>query len=105
MGATHDVIEANIPISNAYNQWTQCESLPQFMNGSRRCVNWTTSTWTGKCPSPTCLAHTTRKCTDTDDPCARRSFSGGRCVWLRPGRLVITAEIDLEHDAASPATG
>ncbi|HEY9290135.1 MAG TPA: SRPBCC family protein, partial [Microlunatus sp.] len=33
MGAAHDVIEVNVPISTAYNQWTQFESFPQFMNG------------------------------------------------------------------------
>jgi uncharacterized membrane protein len=29
---THD-IEVDVPISVAYNQWTQFESFPQFMNG------------------------------------------------------------------------
>ncbi|SDR96298.1 SRPBCC family protein [Microlunatus soli] len=33
MGIAQDSIDVNVPIQKAYNQWTQFESFPQFMNG------------------------------------------------------------------------
>jgi uncharacterized membrane protein len=33
MSMTEKSIEVNVPVSTAYNQWTQFESFPQFMEG------------------------------------------------------------------------
>ena len=33
MGKIKDSIEVNVPISTAYNQWTQFEDFPKFMEG------------------------------------------------------------------------
>lgn len=33
MSTTEKSIEVNVPVSTAYNQWTQFESFPQFMEG------------------------------------------------------------------------
>lgn len=33
MSATEQSIEVNVPVSTAYNQWTQFESFPEFMEG------------------------------------------------------------------------
>lgn len=33
MSAAHEVIDVYVPVSTAYNQWTQFESFPQFMGG------------------------------------------------------------------------
>ncbi len=33
MGEIEQSIEVNVPVSTAYNQWTQFEDFPQFMEG------------------------------------------------------------------------
>ena len=33
MRTVHSLVEVNVDVSTAYNQWTQFESLPQFMDG------------------------------------------------------------------------
>ncbi len=33
MAEVNESIEVNVPVSTAYNQWTQFESFPQFMDG------------------------------------------------------------------------
>jgi len=33
MAEVNESIEVNVPVSTAYNQWTQFESFPQFMEG------------------------------------------------------------------------
>jgi uncharacterized membrane protein len=33
MGAIREAIEVNVPVTTAYNQWTQFEDFPQFMEG------------------------------------------------------------------------
>jgi uncharacterized membrane protein len=33
MGSVTKSIDVNVPVSTAYNQWTQFESFPQFMEG------------------------------------------------------------------------
>ncbi|MBW3562598.1 MAG: SRPBCC family protein [Actinobacteria bacterium] len=43
-------IEVDVPISTAYNQWTQFEDFPQFMEGVEEVVQQddTTLRWTGE---------------------------------------------------------
>ncbi|MGW7351459.1 SRPBCC family protein [Streptomyces sp. NPDC054784] len=36
MSQVEESIEVNVPVSTAYNQWTQFESFPQFMAGVER---------------------------------------------------------------------
>ncbi|MDQ3216353.1 MAG: cyclase, partial [Actinomycetota bacterium] len=33
MARIEETIEVNVPVSSAYNQWTQFEEFPQFMEG------------------------------------------------------------------------
>jgi uncharacterized membrane protein len=33
MAEVHESIEVNVPVSTAYNQWTQFETFPRFMEG------------------------------------------------------------------------
>ena len=33
MRTVHSFVEVNVDVSTAYNQWTQFESFPQFMDG------------------------------------------------------------------------
>jgi uncharacterized membrane protein len=36
MGSTTESVDVAVPVSTAYNQWTQFESFPQFMEGVER---------------------------------------------------------------------
>ena len=45
MSTVEKSIEVDVPVSTAYNQWTQFESFPQFMDGVQR-VDQTTPTTT-----------------------------------------------------------
>jgi uncharacterized membrane protein len=36
MKTIEESIEVQVPVSTAYNQWTQFESFPQFMDGIER---------------------------------------------------------------------
>ncbi|WP_334171322.1 SRPBCC family protein [Sinomonas sp.] len=49
MATVHQSVDVNVPVSQAYNQWTQFESFPQFMGGVESVVqrddthlHWTT---------------------------------------------------------------
>ena len=61
MSRIHESIEVNVPVRTAYNQWTQFEEFPRFMEGVERVdqlddttLRWTaeiagkTKTWTAK---------------------------------------------------------
>ena len=36
MARVEESIEVNVPLSTAYNQWTQFEEFPQFMDGVKQ---------------------------------------------------------------------
>ena len=36
MSQVEESIEVGVPVHTAYNQWTQFESFPEFMNGVER---------------------------------------------------------------------
>jgi uncharacterized membrane protein len=50
MSQIQESIDVNVPISTVYNQWTQFESFPEFMDGVRRVVQQDDSTleWTAE---------------------------------------------------------
>jgi ribosome-associated toxin RatA of RatAB toxin-antitoxin module len=50
MASVNETIDVAVPVSMAYNQWTQFESFPQFMHGvqSVRQLSDTTNHWTVK---------------------------------------------------------
>jgi hypothetical protein len=47
MGSVERSIEVRVPVSTAYNQWTQFESFPRFMEGVDRVdqISPTTTHW------------------------------------------------------------
>jgi uncharacterized membrane protein len=47
MGSVEKSIEVRVPVSTAYNQWTQFESFPRFMDGVDRVdqISPTTTHW------------------------------------------------------------
>lgn len=50
MSNIHESIDVNVPVRTAYDQWTQFEDFPQFMEGVERViqVDDTTLEWTAK---------------------------------------------------------
>jgi uncharacterized membrane protein len=50
MPTIHENIDVNVPVRTAYDQWTQFEDFPRFMEGVERVVqlNDTTLEWTAK---------------------------------------------------------
>ena len=42
MATVQESIEVNVPLSQAYNQWTQFEEFPHFMSGVESVISWTT---------------------------------------------------------------
>lgn len=50
MGKIEHSIEVNVPLSTAYNQWTQFEDFPKFMTGIKavRQIDDKTLEWTAK---------------------------------------------------------
>jgi uncharacterized membrane protein len=50
MSKIHESIDVNVPVRTAYDQWTQFEDFPRFMEGVERVVQLddTTLEWTAK---------------------------------------------------------
>jgi len=50
MKTIEESIDIGVPVSTAYNQWTQFESFPQFMDGIKRVEQWdaTRLRWTAE---------------------------------------------------------
>jgi hypothetical protein len=50
MSRIHESIEVNVPVTTAYNQWTQFEDFPEFMEGVEQVqqLDDTTLQWTAK---------------------------------------------------------
>ena len=44
MSTVMEFIDVDVPVSTAYNQWTQFESFPQFMDGVERVDQLTETT-------------------------------------------------------------
>ena len=52
MANVEQTIEVNLPVRTVYNQWTQFEEFPRFMQGWRKFVNSTIRDCTGVHRSP-----------------------------------------------------
>jgi uncharacterized membrane protein len=106
MGNTTESVDVEAPISTVYNQWTQFESFPQFMDGVDRIsqlddthTHWVTS-----------IAGVTREFDATiteqhpDERVAWRSDTEPRHAgvitfhWLSATSTRVTAQMDIDPD-------
>ena len=106
-------IDVHVPLSTAYNQWTQFEEFPEFMQGvkSVRQVDDTTLEWTAE------IAGRERSWTaeiyeqESDSSIAWRSTSGeqnsGRVSFeeIGPQHTKVTVVMEWQPDGAIEAAG
>ena len=61
MSVIEKSIELNVPVRTAYNQWTQFEEFPKFMEGVKQVTQIDDSACIGKPTSPARKKNGTRK--------------------------------------------
>ena len=112
MATVEKSIDVDVPVSVAYNQWTQFKSFPQFMEGVKEVhqLDDTHLRWRAEIGGKE--KEWTAEITDQlpDERIAWRSTSGPRndgMVMFRPSgeRTALTLRIDYEPDGAVEAAG
>lgn len=113
MSRISDQIEVDVPVSTAYNQWTQFESFPRFMEGVERVVQLDDRTleWTAEIGGQE--KHWQAEITEQepDRHIAWRSIGGARndglvqFESLGPSRTRITLELDVEPEGPVETIG
>jgi len=113
MSRISDDIEVRVPVSVAYNQWTQFESFPQFMEGVERVAQLddTTLEWTASIGGQT--RQWRARITDQrpDERVAWVSTSGARNDGivsfepLGPDRTRVSLELDIEPEGPVESAG
>jgi len=108
-----DTIDLDVPVSVAYDQWTQFETFPQFMEGVERVVQLDERTldWTATIAGRT--KHWRAEIIEQvpDRVISWRSTEGARndgTVRFQPvdvERSRLTVELEVEPDGAIEATG
>jgi uncharacterized membrane protein len=113
MSRITDHIDVDVPVTVAYDQWTQFESFPQFMEGVERVVQLDEKTldWTASIAGKTKHWRAEIVQQEPDQLVSWRSLDGARndgTVRFEPldaGTCRITLELDLEPDGPIEATG
>lgn len=113
MSKITDHIDVDVPVSVAYNQWTQFESFPEFMEGVERVVQLDAKTldWTARIAGKTKHWRAEIVEQEPDRLIAWRSVEGapndGRVTFEAGGTEAcrITLELDVEPEGAVEATG
>jgi uncharacterized membrane protein len=113
MSKITDHIDVDVPVRTAYDQWTQFESFPEFMEGVERVVQLDPRTldWTARIAGKT--KHWRAEIVDQepDQTIAWRSTEGarndGRVSFeaLDADRCRVTLELDIDPEGAVEATG
>jgi uncharacterized membrane protein len=108
-----DSIDVNVPVRTAYDQWTQFEAFPQFMDGVERVVQGDDKTlhWTAKIAGQ--RKEWTAEITDQtpDVRVAWKSISGdenaGAVLFqaLEPGKTRITLKLDADPEGPVETVG
>ena len=106
-------IDVNVPVRTAYNQWTQFESFPRFMEGVEKVeqVDDTTLEWTAEIAGVrrSWRARITEQ--TPDQRIAWTSTDGARNAGvvtfhrLDDDRSRVTLQLDVEPEGAVEATG
>ena len=106
-------IEVDVPVNTAYNQWTQFESFPRFMEGVEKVeqVDDTTLEWTAEIAGVrrSWRARITEQ--TPDQRIAWTSTDGARNAGvvtfhrLDDDRSRVTLQLDVEPEGAVEATG
>ena len=108
-----DSIDVNVPVRTAYNQWTQFEEFPQFMEGVERVVQrddktleWTASIagqrkeWTAEITDQTPDVRVAWKSTSGDENAGAVLFQA-----LDPGKTRIALKLDADPDGPVETVG
>ncbi len=106
-------IDVDVPVSVAYNQWTQFETWPRFMEGVERVVQLdpTTLDWTATIAGKTKHWRATIVEQRPDELISWRSVDGARNDGiarfepLAADSCRVTLEMDVEPEGAVEATG
>jgi uncharacterized membrane protein len=113
MAQAVQTIDVEVPVRTAYNQWTQFEEFPQFMEGVKEVqqVDDTHLKWTAEVAGRTkeWRAEITEQ--EPDERVAWRSESGAENAGvvtfhkLGDGRARVTVQIDAEPDGLVESAG
>ena len=113
MATVIEAVEVDVPVRTAYNQWTQFEEFPQFMEGVEevRQLDETHLQWSAQVAGRTkeWRAEITEQ--RPDERVAWRSESGAENAGvvtfhkLGDGRARVTVQIDAEPDGPVEAVG
>ena len=113
MSKISEQIDVDVPVRIAYDQWTQFETFPQFMEGIERVVQVddTTVDWTASIAGRTKQWRARIEEQQPDELISWRSIDGarndGRVEFesLGPTRTRVMLELDVEPDGAIEAAG
>lgn len=113
MSRITDHIDVDVPVSVAYNQWTQFETWPRFMDGIERVVQLDPSTldWTATIAGKTKHWRATIVEQRPDELISWRSMEGARndgiarFTPLTSESCRVTLELDVEPEGPIEATG
>ncbi len=106
MSTVMKAVDVDVPLSTAYNQWTQFESFPEFMEGVEevRQLDDTHTHWVTRVGGVTREFDATITEQHPDERVAWTSESGPRHAGvitfhrLGPSRTRVTAQMDIDPD-------
>jgi uncharacterized membrane protein len=113
MSRISETIDVDVPVRAVYDQWTQFETFPKFMDGIDRVVQVddTTVDWTATIAGRTKQWRARIEEQQPDQLVSWRSVDGarndGRVEFesLGPNRTRVTLELDVEPDGAIESVG
>ena len=113
MSRITDHVDVDVPVTVGYDQWTQFESFPEFMEGVERVVQLDAKTldWTARVAGRTKHWRAEIVEQEPDQVIAWQSVEGARNdgrVTFEPTSAAscrITLELDVEPEGAIEATG
>jgi uncharacterized membrane protein len=113
MSHINESIDVDVPVRVAYDQWTQFESFPEFMDGVEKVVQVddTTVDWTASIAGRTKQWRARIIEQQPDELVSWRSIDGARndgavsFEQLGPNRTRVVLDLDVEPDGAVESVG